>query len=62
MHKEVAPVAQAGEKTIIVAHGNSLRGLVKCLDNMSDEELLKLSIGIPLVYEFDAKFKPVKRY
>jgi 2,3-bisphosphoglycerate-dependent phosphoglycerate mutase len=63
-HDTIAPVAKAGQKAIIVAHGNSLRGLVKYLDNISDEDILKLNIptGIPLVYEFDARFRPVKHY
>jgi 2,3-bisphosphoglycerate-dependent phosphoglycerate mutase len=63
-HDTIAPAIEAGQKAIIVAHGNSLRGLVKYLDNISDEDIVKLEIptGIPLVYEFDAKFRPVKRY
>jgi len=46
------------------AHGNSLRALVKYLDNISDEEILKLNIptGIPLVYELDENLKPIKNY
>lgn len=63
-HDTIAPAIEAGQKAIIVAHGNSLRGLVKYLDNISDEDIVKLEIptGIPLVYEFDAKFTPVKHY
>ena len=53
-----------GKKIIIVAHGNSLRGLVKYLDNLSDEEVMDLEIptGVPLVYELDDNLKPIKHY
>ena len=46
------------------SHGNSLRALVKYLDNLSEDEILELNIptGVPLVYEFDENFKPIKRY
>lgn len=62
--REIMPQIKAGQRIIIVAHGNSLRALVKHLDNISDTEIVKLNIptAIPLVYEFDAAFKPVKRY
>lgn len=54
----------AGEHTLVVAHGNSLRGLVKYLDGLSGEEIADLNIptGIPLVYEVDDGLKPVKKY
>ena len=54
----------SGEHTLIVAHGNSLRSLVKYLDNMSDEDIITLNIptGIPLVYELDDGLKPLKHY
>ncbi len=50
---------KSGERVIIAAHGNSLRALVKYLDNMSEEEILELNIptGVPLVYEFDENFE-----
>ena len=53
-----------GKKIIIVAHGNSLRALVKYLDNISDDLILNLNIptGVPLVYELDKNLKPIKRY
>ena len=53
-----------GKKIIIVAHGNSLRGLVKYLDNLSDDEVMNLEIptGVPLVYELDDNLKPIKHY
>ena len=49
---------------VIAAHGNSLRALVKYLDDLSEEEVLKLNIptGIPLVYELDDQLQPIKRY
>ena len=55
---------KAGKKVLIAAHGNSLRALVKHLDNISEEEILKLNIptGIPLVYELDEDLKPIKHY
>ena len=61
-HETIAPVIQSGKKVVISAHGNSLRALVKYLDNISDEEILNLNIptGIPLVYELDMNLKPVK--
>jgi len=51
-----------GEKVVIVAHGNSLRGLVKHFKNLSDEEILKVNIpnSIPYVFEMDENFKSVK--
>ena len=60
----IAPEIKAGKKVIVAAHGNSLRALVKHLDNISDEEIVKLNIptGIPLVYELDADLKPIKSY
>lgn len=52
------------KKIIIVAHGNSLRGLIKYLDKLSDEEILKLEIktGNPICYELDQNLKPIKHY
>ena len=52
------------QRVIIAAHGNSLRALVKYLDNMGEDEILELNIptGVPLVYEFDENFKPIKHY
>ncbi len=63
-HNTIAPVIKSGKKVIIAAHGNSLRALVKYLDNISDEEIVKLNIptGIPLVYDLDADLKPIKHY
>jgi 2,3-bisphosphoglycerate-dependent phosphoglycerate mutase len=63
-HETISPVIKSGKKVIIAAHGNSLRALVKYLDNMSEEEILKLNIptGLPLVYELDKNLKPIKHY
>ncbi len=63
-HQNIAPVIKENKRVIIAAHGNSLRALVKFLDNVSDEEIVKLNIptGIPLVYELDSSLKPLKNY
>jgi len=57
----ILPHVKAGERLIIVAHGNSLRSLVMHLDNLTREEVIELNIptGVPLLYEFDAEAKPV---
>jgi len=59
---EIAPAIRAGKKVLIVAHGNSLRALVKYLDDMSDEAIVELNIptGVPLVYELDADLRPIR--
>lgn len=61
---EIAPLVQSGKKVVIVAHGNSLRALVKHLDNVSEEEIVSLNIptGVPLVYELDDNLQPIKHY
>lgn len=60
----IAPNIKAGKKVLIAAHGNSLRALVKYLDNVSEEDIIKLNIptGVPLVYELDNDLKPIKHY
>ena len=60
----IAPVIKTGMPLLIAAHGNSLRAIVKYLDNVSDDEITELNIptGIPLVYELDADLKPVTHY
>ncbi len=62
--KTIAPTVKSGRRVLIAAHGNSLRALVKYLDNVSDEAIVKLNIptGIPLVYELDENLKPIKHY
>jgi 2,3-bisphosphoglycerate-dependent phosphoglycerate mutase len=61
---EIAPQVKAGKKVVIVAHGNSLRALVKHLDKVSEEEIISLNIptGVPLVYELDENLEPLKHY
>lgn len=63
-HETIAPTIRSGKKVIIAAHGNSLRALVKYLDNIPDQEIVELNIptGIPLVYELDAQLKPIRHY
>ena len=63
-HGTIAPTVKEGKKVLIAAHGNSLRALVKYLDNVPDREIVKLNIptGIPLVYELDSDLKPLKHY
>lgn len=60
----IAPSLKAGKKPLIVAHGNSIRALIKYLDQMSDTDIIELNIpnGVPLVYELDAELKPIKHY
>lgn len=63
-NEEIVPEVKAGKKIIIAAHGNSLRALVKYLDDLSEEAILKVNIptATPLVYELDANMKPIKSY
>jgi 2,3-bisphosphoglycerate-dependent phosphoglycerate mutase len=63
-HSEAVPTLKSGKRVIIAAHGNSLRALVKYLDNISDEEIVELNIptGVPLVYELDDELKPIRHY
>lgn len=59
----IVPAVRAGRRLLVVAHGNSLRALVKHLDGISDAEIAELNIptGIPLLYELDAQLKPTAR-
>ena len=63
-HQAIAPVVRAGKRVIIAAHGNSLRALVKYLDNISDDVIPGVNIptGMPLIYELDQYLKPLKSY
>jgi 2,3-bisphosphoglycerate-dependent phosphoglycerate mutase len=63
-HAAIAPSIQSGKKVVVAAHGNSLRALVKYLDNVAESEIVELNIptGIPLVYELDAQLKPLRHY
>jgi 2,3-bisphosphoglycerate-dependent phosphoglycerate mutase len=60
----IAPEVAGGKRVLIAAHGNSLRALVKYLDNVSEQDIVELNIptGIPLVYELDAGLKPLRHY
>ena len=63
-HETIAPTIKSGKRVVIAAHGNSLRALVKYLDNISDSDIVELNIptGIPLVYELDDNLKPIRKY
>jgi 2,3-bisphosphoglycerate-dependent phosphoglycerate mutase len=63
-HETIAPAVRAGQRVLIAAHGNSLRALVKYLDNISDQDIVELNIptGMPLVYELDDDLKPIRSY
>ncbi|MBY8978799.1 MAG: 2,3-diphosphoglycerate-dependent phosphoglycerate mutase [Candidatus Lokiarchaeota archaeon] len=63
-HETIAPTIKSGKNILISAHGNSLRALVKYLDNVSEDEIVKLNIptGIPLIYELDDDLKPIQHY
>jgi 2,3-bisphosphoglycerate-dependent phosphoglycerate mutase len=63
-HGTIAPAIRSGRRVLIAAHGNSLRALVKYLDQISDREIVELNIptGIPLIYELDNDLKPVRHY
>ena len=61
---EILPKFKSGRKIIVCSHGNSLRALMKYLDNISDEEIptLEIKFGVPIVYEFDDNFNVIKHY
>ena len=63
-NEEIAPAIRAGKNILVSAHGNSLRAIIKMLDNISDADIVGLNIpnGQPLVYELDADLKPIKSY
>ena len=63
-HETIAPAIHSGQRVAIVAHGNSLRALVKYLDRISDADIVDLNIptGIPLVYELDAALTPIRHF
>jgi 2,3-bisphosphoglycerate-dependent phosphoglycerate mutase len=60
----IAPAIRSGQRVLVAAHGNSLRALVKHLDNVSDDEIVHLNIptGQPLVYELDDDLRPIRHY
>ena len=63
-NSDIKPEIENGKNVIIVAHGNSLRGLIKYLDDISDEDIIKLELqtGNPICYELDENLKPIKHY
>ena len=63
-HSVLGPAIQSGRRVVIAAHGNSIRALVKYLDNISDADITELNIptGLPLVYELDAELKPITHH
>lgn len=63
-HERIAPDIKAGQRVLIAAHGNSLRALVKYLDNIAEADIVDLNIptGIPLVYELDGELRPMRHY
>lgn len=62
--QKILPDMKAGKRVLVAAHGNSIRALIKYLENVPEDEITELNIptAVPLVYEFDEKFKPLKRY
>ena len=63
-NSDIKKELETGKRVIIAAHGNSLRGLIKYLDNMTDEEIIKLELqtGNPICYELDDNLKPIRHY
>jgi 2,3-bisphosphoglycerate-dependent phosphoglycerate mutase len=63
-NERIAPAIRSGQRLVIAAHGNSIRALVKYLDDIGDDEIVGVNIpnGIPLVYELDADLRPIKSY
>jgi 2,3-bisphosphoglycerate-dependent phosphoglycerate mutase len=62
--ESIAPALRSGKRVLIAAHGNSIRSLVKYLDNVSDSDIMEINIpnGIPLIYELDDNLKPIKHF
>jgi 2,3-bisphosphoglycerate-dependent phosphoglycerate mutase len=63
-NESIAPAIKSGKRVLVAAHGNSLRALIKYMDNLSEDDILKINIPTarPLVYELDENLKPVKSY
>ena len=63
-NESIAPALKAGKRVLIVAHGNSIRSLIKYLDQVSDEDIMEINVpnGIPLVYELDDNLKPIQHF
>ncbi|ACY34635.1 MULTISPECIES: 2,3-diphosphoglycerate-dependent phosphoglycerate mutase [Comamonas] len=62
--ESIAPAIKAGKRVVVAAHGNSIRALIKYLDNIADDQIVGVNVpnGIPLVYELDADLKPIRHY
>jgi 2,3-bisphosphoglycerate-dependent phosphoglycerate mutase len=62
--EEIAPAIRSGKNVLMVAHGNTIRALVKYLDQVPDQDIVELNIptGVPLVYELDDELKPIRHY
>ena len=62
--ESIAPALRSGKRVLIAAHGNSIRSLVKYLDEVSDSDIMEINIpnGVPLVYELDDNLKPIKHF
>ncbi len=63
-NESMAPAIKSGKRVVVAAHGNSIRALIKYLDNISDDAIVGVNVpnGIPLVYELDADLKPLRHY
>jgi 2,3-bisphosphoglycerate-dependent phosphoglycerate mutase len=63
-HEQIVPCVQRGERVLVAAHGNTIRALVKFLDNVPDDEIPGVNIptGVPLVYELDDRLQPIRHY
>jgi 2,3-bisphosphoglycerate-dependent phosphoglycerate mutase len=63
-NESIAPALKAGKRVLLVAHGNSIRSLIKYLDQVSDEDIMEINVpnGIPLVYELDDNLKPIQHF
>jgi 2,3-bisphosphoglycerate-dependent phosphoglycerate mutase len=63
-HEAIIPLIRSGKRVIISAHGNSIRALVKYVDDVSDVDIVGINIptGVPLIYELDESLKPIKNY
>ena len=63
-NESIAPALKAGKRVLLVAHGNSIRSLIKYLDQLSDEAIMEVNVpnGIPLVYELDDNLKPIQHF